>query len=109
MYYSRSRYAKDGSRLKPGKTRKVFEEDLYKSAMAKYEQELALYNNTAAEAKALADSKGFKTDFDKAADFVRQNDLATMAATGLQFIYAMAYKDTLITCLILKHTKCRFR
>ena len=95
MYFSQSRYAKDGSRLKPGKTRKVFEEDLYKSAMAKYNEELALYNNTAADAKALADSKGYKTNFDKASDFVRRNDLATMAATGLQFIpAAMAYKDT---------------
>ena len=95
MYFSQSRYDKDGSRLKPGKTRKVFEEDLYKSAMAKYNQELALYNNTAAEAKALADSKGFKTGLGRASDFVRQNDLATMAATGLQFIpAAMAYKDT---------------
>ena len=94
MYFSQSRYAKDGSRLKPGKTRKVFEEDLYKSAMAKYNEELALYNNTGADAKALADSKGYKTNFDKASDFVRRNDLATMAATGLQFIpAAMAYKD----------------
>jgi len=95
MYYSRSFYGKDGNRLKPGKTRKVFEEEMYKNAMAKYESELSAYKNAKSDANQFADSKGFKTNLGKIGDFARQSDIGTLAATGLQFIpAAMAYKDT---------------
>lgn len=93
-YYSKSRYAKDGSRLKPGKTRDVFEEELYKNAMSEYSSSLDVYKNSKSAANEFADSKGYRSNLQKVGDFTRKNDIGTMAATGLQFIpAAMAYKD----------------
>ena len=93
-YYSKSRYAKDGSRLKPGKTRDVFEEELYKNAMSEYSSSLDIYKNSKSAANEFADSKGYRSNLQKVGDFTRKNDIGTMAATGLQFIpAAMAYKD----------------